>query len=163
MKLDNLSRRVETIAYQDEFKGAYVSLNRQWIEKYFEIEPMDTQQLENPTENILKKGGEIFIVLENGKAVGTCALLPHGKDCFELAKMAVDPDYQGRGYGDLLMTKAISWAKARKANSIVLLSNTILSAAISLYQKFGFRTVKLGSHPDYDRCNIEMKLELSQV
>lgn len=43
---------------------------------------------------------------------------------------------------------------------ITLLSNTILEPAISLYKKHGFETVHLGPHPDYERCNIEMRLML---
>jgi ribosomal protein S18 acetylase RimI-like enzyme len=42
----------------------------------------------------------------------------------------------------------------------MLLSNTILNPAISLYQKHGFKTLRQGEHPDYKRCNIEMELQL---
>lgn len=141
------------------YKSAFVDLNREWIERYFRIEPMDLAQLEDPGA-ILRAGGEIFFVVEDGSAVGTCAMIPHGPGEFELAKMAVDTSARGRGYGDVLMKEALAWARGRGAARVVLLSNTILEPAIALYNKHGFRTSRLGPHPDYERCNIEMRLEL---
>ena len=39
----------------------------------------------------------------------------------------------------------------------MMLSNTILEPAISLYHKHGYETVPLGPHPEYERCNIELR------
>lgn len=149
----------EVITFDPKFLEDFVSLNREWIEKHFKIEESDRQQLLRAQENILDIGGEIFFILENGRAVATCAMVPHG-DKFELAKMAVDPSARGKGYGDVLMRTAIDWSRERGLDEIFLLSNTILEPAITLYKKHGFETVNLGPHPDYERCNIEMKLKL---
>jgi len=151
---------VKVITFDPKFVSSYISLNREWIETYFEIEPMDIAQLENPYESILDQGGEIFFVLENQKAVGTCTMVPHGPGCYELAKMAVQTSTRGKGYGDLLMKATIDWAKSKGANRIILLSNTILEPAISLYKKHGFEVQHLGPHPDYVRCNIVMERSL---
>lgn len=153
----SMSYRV--ITYDPKYLEDFVSLNREWIEKYFAIEESDRQQLLRAKENILDVGGEIFFILEDGKAVATCAMVPHGGK-FELAKMAVTPSARGKGYGDILMETAIQWSRERGLNEIFLLSNTILEPAISLYKKHGFVTVNLGPHPDYERCNIEMNLKL---
>lgn len=151
---------VEVVPFRPEFLPAYAELNREWIQKYFEIEAMDIAQLEQARENILDQGGEILFVVEDGAPVGTCAMVPHGPGCYELAKMAVAPATRGKGYGDLLMRNAIAWARAKSAEKVILLSNTILEPAITLYTKHGFRTTHLGPHPDYKRCNIEMELVL---
>ncbi|MGZ3696128.1 MAG: GNAT family N-acetyltransferase [Bdellovibrionota bacterium] len=142
--------------YREEFK----ELNLAWIKKYFRAEQKDLDQVNNP-EDCLRGGGEIFFVIDEGKAVGTCALYKNGEHSFELAKMAVEPGHQGRGFGDLLMEVAENWAKARGAKEILILSNTILEPAIALYRKHGYETTHLGPHPDYERCNIEMKKKLS--
>lgn len=149
------------IKYDPRFLQSFVELNRQWIEQYFELEAMDLAQLRNPDEFILNPGGEIFFVLEGESVLGTCAMVPHGPGCYEVAKMAVSPSARGRGVGDVLMQTCLDWARDKGANRIMLLSNTILEPAISLYKKHGFQVVHLGSHPDYDRCNIEMKIDLS--
>lgn len=147
--------------YQPQFKEAFRHLNLGWIEKYFRVEPKDLEQVENP-EACLNDGGEIFFVLVDGgaKAVGTCAMYKVGEGKFELAKMAVDPEYHGQKFGDLLMETAEQWAKEKRAEEIILLSNTILEPAINLYKKHGYKTIHLGDHPDYERCNIEMSKRL---
>ena len=148
------------ITFDPRYLSTYVELNRQWIETHFKIEPMDVAQLENPQDNILKHGGEIFFLLEGEVPVGTFAMVPHGSACYELAKMAVAPSARGNGYGDLLIEEAIRWARSKDAKKVMLLSNTLLAPAIALYKKHGFKTVHLGSHPDYERSNIEMELNL---
>jgi ribosomal protein S18 acetylase RimI-like enzyme len=135
----------------------FVSLNKQWIEQYFEVEPMDLAQLENPYASILEPGGEILFLLENDTVFGTVALIPHGPGCYEIAKMAVSERARGKGFGDILMKAAEEVAIQKGAKKLMLLSNTVLNPAISLYQKHGFKTVRLGDHPDYKRCNIEME------
>jgi N-acetylglutamate synthase-like GNAT family acetyltransferase len=145
------------VKYNEKYLSAFVELNREWITTHFVLEPMDLTQLENPQESILNLGGEIFFLLEGETAVGTCAMVPHGPDCYELAKMAVSPKMRGKGYGDQLMTAIINWAKEKKAKRIMILSNTILEPAIALYLKHGFQVVSLGPHPDYQRSDIELQ------
>ncbi|WP_413586983.1 GNAT family N-acetyltransferase [Bdellovibrio sp. HCB274] len=152
--------KFQVTTYAPEYHEAYVELNTEWIKKYFRVEEMDLKQLNQAQECILDIGGEIFFILDQGKAVATCAMVPHGEKSYELAKMAVSPLYRGQGLGDVLMEAAISWAREKQAQEITLLSNTVLSPAITLYKKHGFETTHLGPHPDYERCNIEMKLKL---
>ncbi|MEK2687744.1 GNAT family N-acetyltransferase [Bdellovibrio sp. GT3] len=146
--------------YAPEHHTAFVELNTEWIQKHFVVEKMDLIQLNQAQESILNIGGEIFFILDQGKAIATCAMVPHGEKSYELAKMAVSPHYRGQGLGDLLIETAIAWARKKKAEEITLLSNTVLTPAITLYKKHGFVTTHLGPHPDYDRSNIEMKLVL---
>lgn len=150
----------QVVTYDPVHRQAFIDLNTEWIKKHFVIEPMDVEQLENADRAILAKGGEIFFVVEEGRAVGTCAMIPDGSNGYELAKMAVDPSTRGKGYGDVLMRTCVEWAKEKKADYVMLHSNTVLTPAITLYKKHGFQTVYLGPHPDYERSNIEMKLDL---
>lgn len=155
-------RDVRVSLFDPRYAEAFARLNYEWIETYFAVEEMDRFQLRDPQKTILNEGGEIFFILENEMVVGTCALVPHGKGRFELAKMAVTPTAKGCGYGDLLMRTAIEWAEEQGADSILLLSNTLLEPAINLYKKHGFETTCLGPQPDYQRCDIEMKLTLNK-
>lgn len=152
---------LRVVTYDPQYLPAFIALNREWIERYFRIETNDVRQLEDAENIILKAGGEIlFVVTADDVAIGTCAMIPHGPGCYELAKMAVAPAARGRGVGDLLMKACLDWARQKNARSVMLLSNTILEPAITLYKKHGFQTVHLGPHPDYERCNIEMRIEL---
>jgi N-acetylglutamate synthase-like GNAT family acetyltransferase len=138
----------------------------QWIKKYFVVEPMDLYQLENPETTIIKEGGEIFFVQETGedgglRVVGTCAVIPYGGEgSYEIIKTAVDPNAQRKGYGRKLMERSVLWCKEKKAREIVILSNTVLGPAIDMHKKSGFEVVHLGAHPDYERCNIVLKMNL---
>jgi GNAT superfamily N-acetyltransferase len=154
---------MQLIGFDPKHLPAFRRLNQQWIETYFAIEPADIEQLQDPVRQIIQPGGEILFLLQGEDVVGTCALVPHGESCFELAKMAVDPSAQGKGYGDLLMKGAIAWARQQGAKQLMLLSNTKLVPAISLYKKHGFQTLREGVHPSYARCNIEMVLYIREV
>ena len=91
--------------------------------------------------------------------VGTCALLKMEDNVYELAKMAVAPEAQGKNIGWMLGQACIAKGRELKADKLYLESNTRLTPAISLYQKLGFK--KVTGHPSpYERCNIQMELVL---
>lgn len=154
---------VSIITYQAKYLSAFVELNQQWIEHYFELEAMDLAQLRNPDEYILNPGGEIFFAIRDSVPIGTCAMVPHGPRTYEIAKMAVMANARGQGIGDRLMERCLEWAREKGAARVMLLSNTKLEPAIKLYKKHGFKVIHLGEHPDYARCNIEMAIELESI
>jgi ribosomal protein S18 acetylase RimI-like enzyme len=98
--------------------------------------------------------------LEGNQVLGTCAVLRHGAEECEIAKMAVAPQARGRGYGVLLMETAIRFAGDAGASRIVIVSNTVLEPAIRLYEKHGFVRVPLSSDGRYRRANIRLELDL---
>ncbi|HMO81779.1 MAG TPA: GNAT family N-acetyltransferase [Pyrinomonadaceae bacterium] len=157
---DKYREGVSVVAYHERFKSDFGRLNYEWIERYFVVEHHDRELLDQPYETIIEPGGEIFFAVAGGEAVGTAAMIPEGDERFELAKMAVSPDWQGRGIGDMLLETCVGFARERKALSIVLLSNTRLKAAIGLYRKHGFRETLTDSRSPYERVNIRMELAL---
>lgn len=86
----------------------------------------------------------------------------HKEGVYELAKMAVEKESRGKGYGNLLMEAIIEGARVKNTEKIIILSKTQLKAGINLYKKYGFITTRLGQDPDYERGNIEMQLDLSE-
>ncbi|MFA6201550.1 MAG: GNAT family N-acetyltransferase [Gallionella sp.] len=139
----------------------FVRLNEQWISEYFSIEEVDRRLAENPMQ-IVASGGHIISLVERGRVVGVCALFKENANCYELARMAVDPQERGKGYGARLIQAAINRAQELGASSVYLLSNTALEPAIALYRKFGFVTRTEGQHPVYARANIVMELNVLQ-
>ena len=150
---------VKIVAYEPEYQQAFKNLNEEWITQHFKMEEADHKSLDHAQEYILDKGGYIFIALYKGEPVGTCALLKMSGKVFELAKMAVSPAAKGKGIGLLLGTAAIKKAKKKGAKKLYLESNTKLKPAINLYHKLGFKKVT-GNPSPYERCNIQMELEL---
>ncbi len=152
--------RVVVVPYRDEFRAAFEQLNRDWIETYFVLEDPDREVFRDPQAKILAPGGQIFFVIEGSQVQGTCAVLRHTQDEYEIAKMAVTPAARGRGFGDLLMEAAIGFASEAGARRLVIVSNTVLEPAIRLYQKHGFVRVPLAADSRYQRANIRLEREL---
>jgi len=138
---------------------AFVRLNEQWITEHFTLEEADRTLAADPYR-IVREGGHILSLAENGTVIGVCALIRESEHRFQLARMAVDPRERGKGYGEALIAAALKKAREVGASSVFLLSNTALTPAIALYRKHGFETLSEGPHPVYARCNIVMELRL---
>ena len=96
-----------------------------------------------------KKGLEI---------IGTVAMIP-SLDKFELAKMTIKKKYRGFGVSKKLMKKCISFAKEKNIKEIFLISNSRLTKAKKLYEKFKFTEIALDSNK-YQRGDIKMILKI---
>jgi ribosomal protein S18 acetylase RimI-like enzyme len=153
-------RSIEVVEYDDAYKKDFARLNYEWISKYYEIEAHDHDQLDNPRQYIVEKGGQIFFALTDGHVAGTVALIRVNYDVFELAKMAVSPEFQGYKIGDRLMEACVDYAHREGAKCIFLESNTKQFAAINLYRKFGFIETPLDPNSQFVRANIRMELAL---
>jgi putative acetyltransferase len=149
------------VPYREEFRSAFEQLNRAWIEAHFVLEEADREIFRDPPSEVLAAGGQIFFVLEGNQVQGTCALLRHNGEDFEIAKMAVAPSARGRGYGDRLMEAAVQFAAWAGGKRIIIVSNTVLEPAIRLYQKHGFVRVPLTPDERYQRANIRLERELA--
>lgn len=155
------SKDVQIVSYEPKYQSVFKSLNEEWISTYFEMEEADYKALNNPKKYILDKGGKIFVALYNNEPLGVCAILKMNDPNydFELVKMAVAPEAQGKNIGWLLGQAAINSAKELGARKMYLESNTILKPAINLYHKLGFQKI-VGHTTPYKRCNIQMELNL---
>jgi putative acetyltransferase len=151
---------VRIVPYRDELRVAFERLNRQWIESHFVLENADLEIFRDPRSSILAAGGQIFFVVANEEVLGTCAVIRHSREEYEIAKMAVSPAARGRGLGDLLMEAAVGFARSVRARRIIIVSNTVLEPAIRLYQKHGFVPVPLVPDSRYRRANIRLECEL---
>lgn len=154
-----MNEDIKILTYNLEFKKAFKDLNMEWLEKYFEPEPIDDEILSSP-EKIIEKGGEIFFAKLSNEIVGTCALIKLDNNTFELAKMAVTEKAQGKKIGKLLGMASIDYAKSKGFKEIILESNRKLLPAINLYKKLGFIEVPDYVSSKYSRSDIKMKLNL---
>jgi N-acetylglutamate synthase-like GNAT family acetyltransferase len=149
---------VSIFDYTNEFQPWFEKLNRDWIEKFFWMEPVDFQVLQNPDEHIVKKGGAIIMASYHKEVAGTVALKFVTDGVYEFTKMAVDEKFQGKKIGQALAHAAISKARLFGGKKIILYSNTKLTPAISLYRKIGFKEVPVDG--PYKRSDIKMELIL---
>jgi len=151
---------VKIISFEDQYREDFGRLNFAWLEKYFYIEEYDKKVLGDPRTFILNPGGHIYLALIGGAVAGTVALIARGEDTFELSKMAVSEEYLGQRVGQKLMYACIHYAAELGARRLFLDSNTILTPAITLYKKVGFKEIPVPKDSPYERCNIRMELML---
>ncbi len=147
---------VSIVPFSEENKHFIKTLNYEWLQQYFSVEPHDAEQLSSPAAEIIDKGGYIFYAAWNGEIAGTATLLKAPGNEYELAKMAVTAAMQGKGIGTVLIEHCLERAAALAAKKIFLYSNTKLRAAIKMYRKYGFAEVPF-ENSQYQRANIKME------
>jgi GNAT superfamily N-acetyltransferase len=148
--------------FQPGDEEAFRVLNEAWIERYFRLEERDRQTLNDPYSSVLAPGGQIFMAIRNGAAVGCCALHALGDGNWEIAKMAVAETERGRGVGRRLLEYAIDYAKARSSRRLYIETNSLLRNAIHLYESVGFRHVppERTQPSPYARADVFMEMML---
>jgi len=159
------THNVQIVEFRSKHRSAFRTLNLEWLEKYFEVEPYDRIILDDPQGEVVRRGGCVLMAVVDELPVGTCALLKHTDLKYELAKMGVSGAFQGYGIGRQLVEAAIRRARELGAETLVLATSPKLEAANHLYQKMGFRSVpddEIGPLP-YARHSIVMALDLSTL
>lgn len=154
MSLD--SNKVEIIPFSIELKEPIKTLNLEWLQKYFKVEPKDKKVLSDPQSEIIDKGGMIFYAQYNSQIVGTVSLLKIDSTTFELSKMAVSDGNQGLGIGKKLLEHCLNEAKEKGIQKLILYSNRKLLPAIHLYKSFGFVEIPV-EEGVYERADIKME------
>ena len=138
----------------------FAELNIAWIKDLHHVEDSDQYMYDHP-ESYVQNGNSIFAAVIDGETAGVVALKQDDEGEWELTKMAVDPKFQGRGVGRVLMDTVETYSKeVLGLSKIYLISNTINEAAIRLYKRCGWVVTHLGPHPRYARADIAMEKEL---
>lgn len=152
----------QILDFEPRHAEAYAALNYAWLDKLgFLIEAKDRSQLDDPVGQILDPGGHLLIAEDDGRLVGCCALIPHGDDELELAKMAVAESHRGRGLGARLLEVALQRAQEHGAARVVLSTHSSLRAAYRMYQRAGFVDVPV-VNPGYEIVDVAMALEFDR-
>lgn len=105
-----------------------------------------------------------FVVESNGEVLGGGGVKPlkdFESDICEIQKMYFSPKVRGRGYGRLLFEKCMEVAKKLGYKQCYLESASQLSAAIHIYDSYGFKRLEgaLGNTGHYS-CGVWMIKDL---
>jgi putative acetyltransferase len=142
--------------------AAFRRLNEEWIARFFRIEPKEELILADPQRTIIEVGGRIFFATAGDRCVGCCASIRLKDKEFEVAKMAVEPPYQGAGIGRRLLRAAIEEARSTGTQRLYLETNHVLTPAIRLYESVGFKHIDPNRiiPSAYARADVYMELIL---
>jgi putative acetyltransferase len=101
------------------------------------------KDLNNIEKNYLSGGGFFGVVLQTqtNQVVGTLGLFPLSPKICELRKMYLLKEIRGKGVGQFILHTAVQIAKEKQYQKIFLETISPLTAAISLYKKFGFTEI----------------------
>ncbi len=149
---------ITIIPYEEKYQHDFNRLNLYWLENYHLTEQHDLDILNNPEEKVIALGGCIFLAMDNEKVIGTAGLAKEHEGVYELIKMAVDPAYHGQGIGGILLERCLAKAEKMGAEKIFLFSNSQLTTALKMYEKYGFRHVEVTDSP---MVTADIKMELS--
>ena len=123
--------------FRPQHASRFAELNREWLERYNLMESSEEEQLADPQAHFLDCGGQIFVALHDDNVIGTCAVVPHGVDEFELAKLTVSSEFRGQGIARRLVERCIAYVRQQGVRRVILVSNSKLKAALRLYESLG--------------------------
>ena len=152
--------KVEIIPFEDRYLQDFVGLNVEWLDHYFVVEEEDRQLMGEAKQRIIDNGGQIFFARIREQIVGTVAMINREERGFELAKMAVTPNFQGLKIGQKLLDACLDFGREKGLDRVYLESNTVMVPAINLYRKNGFAEMKEYHESPYKRSNIQMEVFL---
>jgi len=116
------------------------------LEEYgLQPDPDDTDaDLKDLESNFLNNGGSFDVLMNSsGQIIGTVGILKLKEQECELRKMYLDPEERGKGNGKLLLEYGLHRAKELGYNRVVLETATVLTEAINLYRKYGFKRFEM--------------------
>lgn len=114
-----------------------------------EEEAAHIKQIENSTDDVM------FVAKDNGRIIGDASLsrLPRRMKHRGDFGISVIQEYCNRGIGSRLLSEIINFAKENSFEIIELQVRSDNTAAIHLYEKFGFQ--KFGTHNSFFRIGEE--------
>ncbi len=147
---------VEILDFEPSLAAYFRDLNVEWLEKYFRVEPLDHEVLNDPLRHVIEPGGVILFARAGTEIVGCAALKHQGDAVYELTKMAVTERCQGQGIGRRLLEASIARYRALGGQKLYLESQSGLGTAVGLYERSGFEHATPPGPPAYERADVYM-------
>ena len=125
---------------QDDFEAVWQLhvLALQHAGAYKGSGPWD-DDLHSIEERYQNNGGVFFVGVLDGQIVAMGAFRKTGEGRAEIKRMRVHPDFQGRGYGKMMLHELEKHAKNAGYKMLHLNTSTVQLAAQKLYRGLGFQ------------------------
>nr|WP_298659491.1 GNAT family N-acetyltransferase [uncultured Flavobacterium sp.] len=136
--------------FEEQDKEAIIKLHIEGLKQSgsFIDDQKSRKQLDRDLQDIydtyIDKGGEFFVAKINDKIVGMGALRKIDESTAEIKRMRVNPKFQGKGIGGLILDRLIKKAKEIGYKKLILDTSTKQIVAQNLYKSRGFKESKRG-------------------
>lgn len=113
--------------------------------------PMDDDYAEKVDQGLA-------FVADDGSVIGLIVLI-HKPDHILIENVAVDPDRQGEGIGQALLTYAETSAQESGTSTVRLYTNAKMTENLALYSHLGYREVDRRRESGFERVFLFKRLE----
>ncbi len=103
----------------------------------------------------------IWIVEDEGKIVGSAAIVKSSEDDAQLRWLLLDKSVRGIGLGRHLVKEALEFSSDAGYSNVFLWTVKALTAATSLYESLGFRKTQEETHEIWGGVVTEARYDLS--
>lgn len=141
------------LEYDTRYKNSFIQFNTDWIvDNFGRLEKEDIETFEE-IDKELENGAMIYFAVDNDVPLATCMAKPMKGETWEICKLASNKHREHKKCGSAVFEAAMQWAIEHGAKRLFLLSNRKLKPAIHIYEKYGFKEVKLNDY-EYVRGDI---------
>ncbi|MCM1022545.1 MAG: GNAT family N-acetyltransferase [Prevotella sp.] len=140
---------MEITAYQEKYKRQIIDLilNIQNGEAKINLPIEEQPDLLDIPNCYQKNGGEFWTAVEDGRVIGTVALMNYGGGNGVLKKFFVDKNYRGKKVGYALYTALERFARENKIHTIVLDTPSVAKDSHKFYERAGFKKIDKSALP----------------
>ena len=145
---------MNVVEYDPRYKDAFIKFNTDWIvDNFGKLEENDLEAFQH-IEEYLAKGAMIYFAVEDDDTpLGCCMVKPLENGTWEICKLGSNKEKPHKGVGSAVIEPCMKWAIDHGAKRLFILTNSSLKAAIHVYEKHGFREIKLDDY-QYERGDI---------
>ncbi len=152
---------MKIIKYDKKYKQSFIDFNTDWIvENFGFLEENDINSFNSIEENI-SKGGMIFFALEDENCLACCMAVPLEDEAWEICKLGSNKNLPHKGAGSAVFKACMDYATENGAKKLCIISNSKLKAALHIYEKYGFKEMKLNDY-HYERGNIAFEYNVPE-
>jgi len=112
-------------------------------------------------EFAMSGAGRLWIAEQEGRVVGSVAMVDAGDTVGQLRWFLLVPEARGTGLGRRLLQEALAYARERGFAHVYLWSFADLADALRLYQRAGFRVTERKSGIVWGAERTEVRMDMS--
>ena len=144
---------MELVQFEEKYRQAFIDFNTDWIVSNFGLLEEHDKETFQKIDEELKNGAMIFFAVEGEIPLACCMSMPMEDGAWEICKLGSNRNVPHKGAGNIVFKAAMNWALEHGAKRLFILSNSRLKAALHIYEKYGFKEIKLDNY-EYIRGDI---------